>query len=152
MVSAVTLVIDEDSRQVRQFVCPCCNTEAERTWANIYDDNTAVGVYYASCYHHNGVHETWIDAILGTWGDNQFDDHITFGCRVGPVAGSSTPAATLVNGGAAAPDSPIFGQKLSREEGLSHPRLAEFWKVVDTILEHDNLVRHHLYGTGSERG
>ncbi|WP_203918527.1 hypothetical protein [Rugosimonospora africana] len=144
------LVIDESSRQVRQFVCPCCDTHADRTWANIYDAGTALAVYYASCYHHNGVHEAWIDAILGTWGQNQFDDHITFGCRVGPVVDSPAPAATLVNGGAVAPDDPMFGRKLSREEGMSHPRLPEFWQLVDTILEHDELVRRHIYGTGPQ--
>jgi hypothetical protein len=150
MVSAVTLVIDEDSRQVRDFVCQCCGTKADRTWAYIHDDNGALTVYFASCYHHNGVHEAWIDAILGTWGESRVDDHITFGCRVGPVAGSPTPAATLVDGGAVAPDEPIFGHKLSREEGLSHPRLAEFWRIVDAILEHDALVRRHIYGAAGE--
>ena len=151
-VPVVELVIDENSRQVRQFVCDCCNAEADRTWVNVYGGGAAVAVYYASCYHHNGVHEAWIDAILGTWGHNRFADHVTFGCRVGPVVGSPMPAATLVNGGAAAPDSPIYGHKLSREEGLSHPRLAEFWRLVDTILEHDDLVRHHIYGTGTAVG
>jgi hypothetical protein len=146
----VDLVIDEGSRQVRQFVCPCCNTPADRTWANIYDGDTALAVYYASCYHHRGVREAWIDAILGTWGVNQFDDHITFGCRVGPVTNSPTPMATLVDGGAVAPDAPIFGHKLSREEGLSHPRLSEFWQLVDVVLEHDELVRGHVYGTRAD--
>ena len=142
----MTYTIDEGSRQLRQFVCECCNTESDRTWAWIHDGGTALGVYFASCYHHNGVHETWIDAILGTWGEDRVDDHLTFGCRVGPVENSPTPAATLVDGGAATPDDPVFGQKLSREQGLKHPRLPEFWKIVDTILEHDALVRRHLYG------
>ncbi|AXH89032.1 hypothetical protein AB0N38_32670 [Micromonospora aurantiaca] len=93
------------------------------------------------------MHEVWIDAILGSWGRDDFDDHVTFGCRVGPVAGSPGPAATLVNGGEVAGDSPIFGRKLSREEGLTHPRLAEFWQMVDLILERDALVRRHLVGT-----
>ncbi|RBQ04093.1 hypothetical protein DQE82_28895 [Micromonospora sp. LHW51205] len=45
-------------------------------------------------------------------------------CRVGPVAGSPGPAATLVNGGEVAGDSPIFGRKLP-----------EFRQMVDLILE-----------------
>jgi len=56
----------------------------------------------------------------------------------------------LVNGGREAPDSPIFGRKLSRDEGFEHPRLAEFWTIVDTILERDELV--HRQGPGDERG
>ena len=77
---------------------------------------------------------------------------VTFGCRVGPVAGSPGPAATLVNGGAAAPGTPILGRKLSRDEGLGHRRLAEFWMIVDTILEHDELVHRHLYGAQHGNG
>ena len=146
MLRVVELVIDESSRQVRQFVCGCCSGQADRTWANVYDGNRAVAVYFASCYHHDGVHEAWIDAILGTWGQDRHDDHVTFGCRVGPVENATAPAATLVNGGAAAPDSPIFGVKLSREDGLNHPRLAEFWQLVDMVLERDDLVRRHVYG------
>ncbi|MDG4804800.1 hypothetical protein [Micromonospora sp. WMMD980] len=66
------------------------------------------------------------------------------------MIGSPAPAATLVNGGEVAGDNPIFGRKLSREEGLGHPRLAEFWHVVDLILEQDDLVRRHLYGAVAE--
>lgn len=40
------------------------------------------------------------------------------------MAGSPGPAATLVNGGEVAGDSPIFGRKLP-----------EFWQMVDLILE-----------------
>jgi hypothetical protein len=145
----VSLVIDPESRQIRQFVCDCCNAQAQRTWAEMYDDATdqAVAVYYVSCYRHDdGVREAWIDAIVGTWGEDTVNDHVTFGCRVGPVSDSPDPAASLVNGGEVAPDSPIFGQKLSREEGLAHPRIDDFWTIVDTILEHDELVREHIYG------
>ena len=89
----MSLMIDPDSRQVRQFVGPCCDTEAERTWANVSDGSAGVAVYFASCYRHDGVHEAWIDVVLGTWGAEDFSDHLTFGCRVGPVSGAAGPAA-----------------------------------------------------------
>lgn len=146
------LTIDEGSRQVRQFTCSCCGTEAERTWANVHEGDAVIAVYFASCYRHDGVHEAFIDAILGTWGSGDFTDHVTFGCRVGPVTDSPSPACTLVNGGAVAPDSPIYGRKLRRDEGLEHPRLAEFWTIVDSILERDVLVNRHLYSYGSHPG
>jgi len=142
----VDLRIDESTRQVTQFVCECCDTEAERSWAFVNAAGAPYGVYFASCYHHDGVHETWIDAILGTWGQDDFADHLTFGCRVGPVTNSPDPAATLVNGGEVAPDKPIYGRKLTREAALINPRLPDFWHVVDHVLEHDPLVRNHLYG------
>ncbi|MFC8239122.1 hypothetical protein, partial [Streptomyces sp. NPDC057284] len=86
--------------------------------------------------------------IFGTWGAGaeQWGDHISFACRVGPVAGQNTPASTLVTAGLAHPDGPLFGTKLDREAALQHPRLSEFWKVSDFILEHDPLVRGHIYG------
>ena len=140
------LIIDEASREVRRFTCSCCGIEAERTWANVQRGDATAAVYFASCYHHQGIHEAYIDAILGTWGRGDFTDHLTFGCRVGPVTGSPGPAATLVNGGAAAPDSPIYGRKLNREDGLAHPRLADFWEIADMILERDELVNRHIYG------
>ncbi|GAA1809722.1 hypothetical protein GCM10009682_34220 [Luedemannella flava] len=145
----MSYLIDESTRQVRQFVCQCCGTQAERTWAHVDRDGAAAAVYYASCYHHNGVHEAWIDAILGTWGRDDYSDHLTFSCRVGPVQGSPLPAATLVDGGFVSPDEPVFGHKVSREEGLRHPRLADFWALVDTVLERDALVRRHVYGTAA---
>jgi hypothetical protein len=145
----VELIIDEGSRQVRNFTCSCCDVETERTWANVLQGDATVAVYFASCYHHRGVHEAYLDVILGTWGSTDFADHVTFGCRVGPVTGSPMPAATLVNGGEVAPDSPIYGRKLSREDGLTDPRLAGFWEIVDTILERDELVNRHIYGSRS---
>lgn len=139
------IVIDEGTREVRQLVCDCCNTDARRTWAFVSDGDATVAAYFASCYHHNDVHEVWIDAILGTWGSGDFGDHVTFGCRVGPVQGSPDPAATLVNGGEVSPDTPVCGQKLSREDALQHPSLPAFWGLVDHVLGHDAMVNHHLY-------
>jgi hypothetical protein len=131
---------------VRDFVCDCCNVRAERSWAFVRDDRGGAAVYYSSCYHHHGIHEAWFDVILGTWNTDDFSDHLTFSCRVGPVEDSPTPAATLVNGGFVAADTPIYGRKVSREEGLAHPRLPEFWAIVDAVLEQDELVRRHVYG------
>jgi hypothetical protein len=140
------LVIDETSRQVREFVCECCGGDSRKTWAMVNDRETPVAVYYATCYHHHGIHEVWLDAIVGTWGSDDFSDHLTFGCRIGPVQGSPDPAATLVDAAAVIPDAPIYGQKLTREAGLAHPRLADFWNLVDHVLANDGMVNQHLYG------
>ncbi len=47
-VRAVTLTIDESTRQVRQSVCGCCDTAGERTWADIHADVATVAVYFVS--------------------------------------------------------------------------------------------------------
>jgi hypothetical protein len=39
----------------------------------------------------------------------------------------------------------MFGRKLSREEALVHPRLAECWHAIDFILIEDETVHDHVY-------
>lgn len=114
----------------------------------IHRDGDALAVYFASCYHHGG-HEVWIDVVFSpTWAEG-VDDRETFGCRVGPIDGLNDIGSSLVTGGIAFPDSLNFGHKLTRDEALAHPRIREFWDVVDHVLTKDLLVREHIYGPGA---
>ena len=141
----MALVIDPDGRKTTEFECPDCGETAQRVWGFILRDEDAHAVFFASLYDHDG-HEAWIDVILSpTWADDA-DDHETFGCRVGPIQGQDEPGASLVTGGAEAPDSQLFGHKVTRDEALEHPKLNDFWEVVDHVLEHDPLVHDHVYG------
>jgi hypothetical protein len=66
-------------------------------WNWVRRDGVVQAVYFASCYHHTDQPQgAWLDVILGTWGNETTSDHVTFGCRVGPVENSPEPAATLV--------------------------------------------------------
>lgn len=139
--------MDLDGRQVRTYECACCGEPVERTWNFVSRGDEVHAVYYANSYHHTDQpHETWIDVILGTWSENIVDDHVTFGCRVGPVQGSPHPAATLVPACQDGSGGQIHGTLLSREDGLAHPRVQEFWDVVDFVLANDPTVHGHLYG------
>lgn len=139
--------MDPDERQIRRYECACCAAPIERTWNFVRADGDMHAVYFANCYHHKDqAHETWIDVILGSWGDQTADDHVTFGCRVGPVQSSPEPAATLVQACQDGSGGEIHGVLLSREDGLVHPRLADFWDVVDFVLANDPTVNLHLYG------
>ena len=106
----------------------------------------AYAVAFAALHTHGGMREAWIDTILGTWGEDSASDHVTFGCRVGPVEGQDDPAATAVDAALPYSDKPIWGTKLSRAAALDHPRLAEFWEVVDFLLVADPVIHHHVYG------
>ncbi len=143
----MTLAIEPGAR-VSEHACPECGEPFQRVTGYIHRDSDAYAVYYASCYHHNG-HEAWIDVIFSETWEVHVDDHETFGCRVGPIEGQRDPAASLVTGGGAFRDSALFGHKLTRDEALAHPRLAEFWAVVDHILTNDQVVRDHVYGPGA---
>ncbi|MGH3163178.1 MAG: hypothetical protein ACRDPF_24970 [Streptosporangiaceae bacterium] len=101
---------------------------------------------FAACHVHDGEREAWIDVILGTFSSEDASDHVTFGARVGPVAGQADPAATAVPAAAAYSQSPLWGIKLSRDEALAHPRIDEVWEIVDYVLLTHPVVHAHVYG------
>ncbi len=140
--------MDLAERQAREYECSCCSAPIQRTWNLISRGGRAFAVYFANCYHHKDQpHEAWIDVILGTWGNNNYyyDDHVTFGCRIGAVVDRPGPTATLVQACLDGSAGPVHGAVLSREQALAHPRLPEFWQVVDFVLAEDPLVHAHLY-------
>lgn len=130
---------------VSEHICDHCAEPFRRSQGFVFRGDDAHAMYLASCYHHAG-HEVFIDAVFSPTWDEDKDDNVTLGCRVGPVVGQRDPAASIVAGATAFADAAVFGQKLTREEALAHPFLSDFWEVVDHILVHDPLVREHLYG------
>ncbi len=103
-------------------------------------------------YDHDVGREVFTDGIFGTWGEDEVDDHVTFGSRTGPVEGSDQPAFSLVTGGEMGPDDALIGQKLTREEALRHPLLPRFWEVNDLILNEIPAVHAHWTGHKLRRG
>lgn len=138
------LRLDPD-RDVRERTCEQCGSVYTLIRGFIHRAEAPHGVYFAACHDHGGVREAWIDIILGTFGESDSDNHVTFGARVGPVAGQSEPGASLVDAAAPYGDKEIFGMKLSREAALRHQRLDEFWTIIDFILLEDETVRQHVY-------
>jgi hypothetical protein len=138
---------DESYRGSAERDCDCCGQPSRRTWSMVTRDGEPYALFFAACYDHGQERESWIDVVFGTWGQGtDHHDHLTFGCRFGPVAGSDLPAATAVDAAFVAPDNALFGRKLSRADALAHPRIADFWQVVDFVVETDPLVHPHHYG------
>lgn len=121
---ADTLSFDRE-RSAELKSCAECGRGYTLIKSFILNDDDAHAVLFAALHDH-GEREAWIDVILGTFGSDDYSDHITFGCRVGPVQGRSEPAATLVPAATPYGPSPLFGQKLSRADALDHPSVAEF--------------------------
>jgi hypothetical protein len=135
----------DPERTVELKSCAACGRGYTLIKSFILDDGDAHAVLFAALHDH-GEREAWLDVVLGTFGSDVFADHVTFGCRVGPVHGQSEPAATAVPAAAPYGDAPIFGCKLSRDEALAHARIAEFWRVVDFVLINDPDIHFHVYG------
>ena len=98
-----------------------------------------------SALHYHEVAEAWLDVVFGEFDGGSKAERFTFGCRVGPVQNSAEPAATAVDAAVPYEDTATFGHKLSRDEALAHPRLSDFWAVVNFLLVEEPAVNHHLY-------
>ena len=132
-------------RDVSKRHCDSCGREFILVKGFVYRSDVPRAVYFVACHLHDGEREAWIDLILGTFGEDDASDHVTFGARVGPVSGQLEPAATLVDAAIPYGASSIFGQKLTRDEALAHPLLPTCWEVVDFILFNDETVHAHVY-------
>lgn len=148
--SEAGLAFDE-APTIQEQDCSGCGRHYPLVKALVKRDGDAHAVAFCALHTHDDVREAWIDVILGTFGGGATPDNLTFGCRVGPVGGQDEPAATAVDAAEPYGDNPIWGRKLGRQDALAHPRLAEFWQVVDFILVADPVVHHHVYGHEPDR-
>jgi hypothetical protein len=139
----VTLTADPE-RGVATLQCDRCGSEYRVITGFIYLDGAAYAIHKSALHHHDGANEAWIDVVLDTRFDAETADRATFGCRVGPFGEGGTPACSLVPAAKPYSDSGLFGHKLERLEALAHPRLADFWAVVDFLLLDDPDLRAHV--------
>lgn len=126
--------------------CDCCGAVSTRLSVFVADDerSRAAALAYCSPPHGDQPSEIWIDVVLGTWGSGDASDHVTFGCRYGPIEGQQTDACTVTDAARFANEGgTILGHRLTREEALSHPWLAEFWGVVDLVLTQVPQIGEH---------
>ncbi len=111
-------------------------------------DSSTFAVCFASLDDDDGVRLAWMDGILGTFGERAPQDHITFGCRVSPGGDSRGPVISAVDAALAFTYRPVMGQRLTRAEALGHPRIEDFWAIVDLVLMGDASVRSYVYAEG----
>lgn len=139
----MTFTMDAD-RGVKAQRCAECGAEYRVITGYIYRDGDAFAVHKSALHHHDGHNEAWIDVILGSWGEGETADHVTFGCRVGPFGEQGSNACALVPAAAPYSDAPLFGRKLDRDEALGHASLSDFWHVVDFLLIEDPDISVHV--------
>ena len=141
------LVFDRDT-ETRTVECAHCHRQIRRVMRYITSERGGTfGVCFASLHETNGVKDGWLDVILGAFGDGSSPDHVTFGCHVTPSSGADL-VVSAVDAASAFTYQPVMGERLTRDRALSHPRIADFWAVVDLMLLSDPEVHAHLYGEG----
>src|SRR5437763_5202650 len=130
----LTVAFAIEDRTVRLRECPDCTRPYEHITGFVVNDGVAHSIYYAACHGHP-EHEVWLDMVLGTWGKDNGDDHVTFSCQVRREGAAAVDSTVAVAG-----ESDLFGRKLTRAEALAHPWIADVWAVVDALLELDETI------------
>ena len=134
----------DGSPLVRPSHCDGCGEAHEAVTGFVLRDRDAYAVYFANWYPH--TQEAYIDVVLGTFTEHATgDDRVTFGCRVGHVASQREPAASLVPAGATLSDSAEWGTRLDRTAALEHPRLDDFWLVIDWLILNDPTLHEKVF-------
>jgi hypothetical protein len=123
--------------------CHECGDAHAAVHGFINQNGAAHAVFYADWYPHAA--EAYIDVVFGTWGDDEYRDQVTFGCRIGHVSGQESPAASLVPAAEVRPDHPMFGVKLNRQQALDHPLVSEFWRVIDWLILNEPMLHANVY-------
>lgn len=139
--------LEVEQTDVAEQLCECCSGPRTVVTGFVhYRNGQTIAAYIASLYPGGTKHdkEARIDGILGTWGTDDETDHVTFGanCKVGRGCMLVGPAEVDLE----EDEKAIYGQRLTREEGLGHPWVGDFWGVLDAILTQDPVVAHFYYG------
>ena len=131
-----------EERTVRNKWCASCGEDFQHVTGFINDDGGACAIHFAACHGHP-EHEAQIEVVLGSWGvEPLVDDHVTFSCRLRSDSAMVSDAALVTTS-----DDPMLGERLSRADALAHPRIQEFWAVVDFLAESDPTINRSVYSS-----
>ena len=104
----------DGARESRIVECAYCHRQVRRVMRYItLDQSSTFGICFASLHDEKDAKEGWLDVILGTFGKDGSNDHVTFGCRVSLATGSNDPVITAVDAASAFAYQPVMGQRLT---------------------------------------
>lgn len=130
--------------RVNAVACADCGGAHDAVTGFVLRDGNPHAVYFAWWYPHPG--EAYVDIALGSSGvPDALDDAVMFGCRIGHVASQSAPAASLVDAGTRLASDRRRGLRLDRSAARRHPRLGDFWAVVDWLVVNDPTLHEHVF-------
>jgi len=131
-------------RTVRTKRCGDCGGTYDHVTGFVSSGDRSVAAYFASCHGHP-EHQAGIDAVLGTWGQDDVSDHVMFSCLLRAEGAMAVDASVALEQEAI---EPILGRRLRRDEALAHPWATTFWEVIDAIAAGDPDVAAAIRGVG----
>jgi hypothetical protein len=125
--------------------CPNCKSKYLSGERFILDRDAPFAIAHIEGHRHGEVPEIYFTCTIGSsWDNDDHKDNVTFACRYGKVSGQEEYACTLVD----VPKtyvSPLAGKKLTRVDGLEHPKINEFWHIVDFLIDSDLTIHDFLH-------
>jgi hypothetical protein len=119
--------LELDDREVVHLRCNRCGRDYDRVVIFAKSNGEPYAIVSAACHGH-GDREVWLDATFGSWVE-PYAHQFTMSCRVS-VAGAGAVDAFVASRG----DADYYGQRLTQDQALAHPRLAEMWALVDAVV------------------
>jgi hypothetical protein len=125
--------------------CSNCQSRYLRLQRFILEGGDAYAYVVAEAHRHTGGPEIYFFCTIGTWDDDSpKDDHTTFSCRYGLVDGQEDYAFSLIDVDDDYTGS-FVGKRLSRKAALKHPKIHEFWEVMDFLILSDLDIHDFLH-------
>ncbi|MHA7262432.1 hypothetical protein ACX80W_04405 [Arthrobacter sp. TMN-37] len=137
--------------ETSEETCSTCGSAFRLILHFILKDDHTYSIAKSQLHIHGSKPETWINAVFGSFSEDKYDDHVTFGCRVGLFTEDREPAAGLIDAAEISGDSSVWGARLTRDQALDHGLLRAFWEVTDWLIFEDPQIHSHLYGHTFER-
>lgn len=131
--------------QVGTQGCDCCAAVHTTSRGVVLSGEVPFAMYWLAWYPEHD--EAWLDVTLGSFAEPDFADHVTFGSRFGlaTMRGKETAAFSLVPAATMIDDAPELGAKLTPDEARAHPRIAEYWALMDWLTVNDPVAHDHIH-------
>lgn len=137
----------DGDRVVEDHYCDACGHDYRSIVDFLLRDGDAWAIVRAQLHRHDGDAITYVQATFGSLWDEHATDKVTFASRIGPVEGYGGNEAGLLDAEEVEAGSSVFGAQLTREQALEHPRVTEFWELLDWLaLEDPDIAENVAHG------
>ncbi len=131
-------------KKTKRYRCKLCGSKYLQMQRLVLDRGKPFAYNLIEAHKHDQGPEVYFITIVGNDLDKENNDNVTFMCRYGHIEDLNKYACSLVD----VPETfqnHYAGKKLTRSEGLKHPRINEFWHVIDFMLENDLDIHDFLH-------
>ena len=133
-----------EHRTERSVACDECGGWFPTVSGLVRSSDGSLDAAYAASGHTDEPREAALDVTFGAVeGDVPAPELLTFSCylRADGAMSVDAPVALRADAGHAP-----RGRVLTRDEARAHPRIDDFWLIVDAIAPNEPVIHHAVHG------